>query len=149
MGCNSIERQLSFCAWQDHVESPDTIACDEEQRTPRSKISRTLPLRTFLIRGSSIEDSVATCMSKCSMVNAQHSSFNSTCRLLCRAKSRHLCSNLERFLDSARNARIIERWRLNSFMTGIVVKPLARIFHGRDWVFSSEVVKVFGKPTAM
>ncbi|MEY2438938.1 MAG: rRNA (cytosine1962-C5)-methyltransferase, partial [Verrucomicrobiota bacterium] len=31
-------------------------------------------------------------------------------------------------------------------MGGIVVKPRARIFHGHDWVFSSEVLKVFGKP---
>ena len=32
------------------------------------------------------------------------------------------------------------------FMAGIVVKPRARILHGHDWVFSSEVLKVFGKP---
>src|SRR3954454_19391609 len=31
-------------------------------------------------------------------------------------------------------------------MGGIVVKPRARIHHGHDWVFSSEVLKVFGKP---
>ncbi len=31
-------------------------------------------------------------------------------------------------------------------MAGIVVKPRARIFHGHDWVFSSEVLKAFGKP---
>ena len=31
-------------------------------------------------------------------------------------------------------------------MAGIVVKPRARILHGHDWVFSSEVLKVFGKP---
>jgi 23S rRNA (cytosine1962-C5)-methyltransferase len=31
-------------------------------------------------------------------------------------------------------------------MAGIVVKPRARIFHGHDWVFASEVLKVFGKP---
>ena len=31
-------------------------------------------------------------------------------------------------------------------MPGIVVKPRARILHGHDWVFSSEVLKVFGKP---
>ena len=31
-------------------------------------------------------------------------------------------------------------------MGGIVVKPRARILHGHDWVFSSEVLKVFGKP---
>ena len=31
-------------------------------------------------------------------------------------------------------------------MAGIVVKPRARIFHGHDWVFTSEVLKVFGKP---
>jgi 23S rRNA (cytosine1962-C5)-methyltransferase len=32
-------------------------------------------------------------------------------------------------------------------MPGIVVRPRARILHGHDWVFSSEVLKVFGKPT--
>jgi 23S rRNA (cytosine1962-C5)-methyltransferase len=31
-------------------------------------------------------------------------------------------------------------------MPGIVVKPRARILHGHDWLFSSEVLKVFGKP---
>src|ERR1700676_444584 len=31
-------------------------------------------------------------------------------------------------------------------MAGIVVKPRARILHGHDWVFSSEGLKVFGKP---
>ncbi len=31
-------------------------------------------------------------------------------------------------------------------MAGIVVKPRARILHGHEWVFSSEVLKVFGKP---
>jgi 23S rRNA (cytosine1962-C5)-methyltransferase len=31
-------------------------------------------------------------------------------------------------------------------MAGIIVKPRALIFHGHDWVFSSEVLKVFGKP---
>jgi 23S rRNA (cytosine1962-C5)-methyltransferase len=31
-------------------------------------------------------------------------------------------------------------------MPGIVVKPRARTLHGHDWVFSSEVLKTFGKP---
>src|SRR3984957_10152061 len=31
-------------------------------------------------------------------------------------------------------------------MAGIVVKPRARIFHGHDWVYSSEVLKTFGNP---
>jgi 23S rRNA (cytosine1962-C5)-methyltransferase len=31
-------------------------------------------------------------------------------------------------------------------MAGIVVKPRARMLHGHDWVFSSEVLKIFGKP---
>src|SRR5437773_10837959 len=31
-------------------------------------------------------------------------------------------------------------------MPGIVVKPRARILHGHDWAFSSEVLKIFGKP---
>ena len=31
-------------------------------------------------------------------------------------------------------------------MAGLVVKPRARILHGHDWVFSSEVLKILGKP---
>src|SRR5258708_15768326 len=31
-------------------------------------------------------------------------------------------------------------------MAGIVVRPRARIFHGHDWVFNTEVLKVFGDP---
>ena len=31
-------------------------------------------------------------------------------------------------------------------MAGIVVKPRARIFHGHDWVYASEVLKTFGDP---
>jgi 23S rRNA (cytosine1962-C5)-methyltransferase len=31
-------------------------------------------------------------------------------------------------------------------MPGIVVKPRARIFHGHEWVYSSEVKKLFGNP---
>jgi 23S rRNA (cytosine1962-C5)-methyltransferase len=33
-------------------------------------------------------------------------------------------------------------------MAGIVVKPRARIFHGHDWVYGSEVLKTFGSPGA-
>src|SRR2546423_15701942 len=32
-------------------------------------------------------------------------------------------------------------------MAGIVIKPRTRILHGHDWVFSSEVLKIFGKPS--
>jgi 23S rRNA (cytosine1962-C5)-methyltransferase len=31
-------------------------------------------------------------------------------------------------------------------MAGIVVKPRARIFHGHDWVYATEVLKLFGEP---
>ncbi len=31
-------------------------------------------------------------------------------------------------------------------MAGIVVRPRARILHGHEWVFSGEVLKVFGEP---
>src|SRR5438876_9993521 len=31
-------------------------------------------------------------------------------------------------------------------MARLVVKPRARILHGHDWVFSSEVLKVLGNP---
>jgi 23S rRNA (cytosine1962-C5)-methyltransferase len=31
-------------------------------------------------------------------------------------------------------------------MGGLVVKPRARILHGHDWVFSGEVLKIFGSP---
>jgi 23S rRNA (cytosine1962-C5)-methyltransferase len=40
----------------------------------------------------------------------------------------------------------VGRWTLLACMAGIVVKPRARILHGHDWVFSSEVLKVFGSP---
>ncbi len=33
-------------------------------------------------------------------------------------------------------------------MPGIVVKPRARIFHGHDWVYASEIRKLFGEPKA-
>ncbi len=33
-------------------------------------------------------------------------------------------------------------------MAGIVVAPRARIFHGHDWVYSTEVITVFGNPMA-
>jgi 23S rRNA (cytosine1962-C5)-methyltransferase len=31
-------------------------------------------------------------------------------------------------------------------MAGLVVRPRARILHGHDWVYSSEVLKIFGHP---
>jgi 23S rRNA (cytosine1962-C5)-methyltransferase len=31
-------------------------------------------------------------------------------------------------------------------MPGIIVRPRSRIFHGHDWVYSSEIKKVFGDP---
>lgn len=31
-------------------------------------------------------------------------------------------------------------------MPGLVIKPRSRIFHGHDWVYSSEVQKIFGDP---
>jgi 23S rRNA (cytosine1962-C5)-methyltransferase len=31
-------------------------------------------------------------------------------------------------------------------MAGIIVKPRAGVLHGHDWVFTSEVLKVFGNP---
>ncbi len=35
---------------------------------------------------------------------------------------------------------------LQSLMGGLVIKPRARILHGHDWVFSGEVLKLFGTP---
>src|SRR5947209_19646780 len=40
----------------------------------------------------------------------------------------------------------IHRSLFTSNMAGLVVKPRARILHGHDWVFSSEVLKIFGDP---
>ena len=31
-------------------------------------------------------------------------------------------------------------------MAGLIIKPRSRIFHGHDWVYSSEVKKAFGNP---
>src|SRR6266487_5652830 len=137
--------------------------------SPRSKTSRTLPLRSFLISGSSTEDWVAVCMGKCSTLNAQLSTRMLFCyversrdifdlRDLIRSLPIRSASGLPVYvaasraapfsttLCSARSDRVIEHWSLNSFMAGIVVKPRAQILHGHDWVFSSEVLKAFGKP---
>src|SRR5205814_5501956 len=42
----------------------------------------------------------------------------------------------------------VGRWTLDVdlSMAGIVVRPRARILHGHDRVFSSEVLKIFGDP---
>ena len=31
-------------------------------------------------------------------------------------------------------------------MSGLIIRPRARIFHGHDWVYSSEILKTFGAP---
>ena len=31
-------------------------------------------------------------------------------------------------------------------MSGIIIKPRARIFHGNEWVYGAEVQKMFGDP---
>ena len=31
-------------------------------------------------------------------------------------------------------------------MAGLIIKPRARIFHGHDWVYASEILKTFGDP---
>ncbi len=31
-------------------------------------------------------------------------------------------------------------------MAGLIIRPRARILHGHDWVYASEVLKVFGNP---
>ncbi len=31
-------------------------------------------------------------------------------------------------------------------MAGLVIRPRARLFHGHDWVYSSEILKTFGEP---
>src|SRR5436309_13348047 len=95
--------------------------------SPRSNTSRTFPLRSFLIPGRSIEDCVAACISEHRTSNAER-----------RTSTKFLHSILD-----------VGRWAFDVFclsMAGIVVKPRVRILHGHDWVFSSEVLKVFGNP---
>src|SRR5947208_237648 len=91
--------------------------------SPRSKTSRTLPLRSFLIPGSLISESIC--------ISANDSRVG-----VCRA-SAPAC----RSAFGSRHGRptIVA-------MAGIVVRPRARILHGHDWVFSSEVLKMFGNP---
>lgn len=31
-------------------------------------------------------------------------------------------------------------------MAGIIVRPRARILHGHDWVYATEILKTFGSP---
>jgi 23S rRNA (cytosine1962-C5)-methyltransferase len=33
-------------------------------------------------------------------------------------------------------------------VAGLIIKPRARIFHGHDWVYASEILKTFGSPAA-
>ena len=33
-------------------------------------------------------------------------------------------------------------------MAGLIIAPRARIFHGHDWVYATEVQKAFGNPQA-
>ena len=37
-------------------------------------------------------------------------------------------------------------FRLARLMAGLIIRPRSRIFHGHDWVYSSEVLKIFGDP---
>src|SRR5882757_5598806 len=48
--------------------------------------------------------------------------------------------------EAQRNDTAVHQSLILCGMAGIVVKPRARILHGHDWVFSSEVLKVFGNP---
>src|SRR6187551_1584800 len=41
-------------------------------------------------------------------------------------------------------ARLSESFRF--VMPGLIVKPRSRIYHGHDWVYSSEILKTFGQP---
>jgi 23S rRNA (cytosine1962-C5)-methyltransferase len=34
----------------------------------------------------------------------------------------------------------------SSPMAGLIIKPRSRIFHGHEWVYSSEIQKTFGNP---
>ena len=34
----------------------------------------------------------------------------------------------------------------SSGMPGVIVKPRARIFHGHDWIYASDIQKTFGDP---
>src|SRR5947208_286005 len=95
--------------------------------SPRSKTSRTYPLPNCFIPGRSIEACVGACISSRRTSNAER-----------RTSTKFLHSILD-----------VGRWAFDVFcvsMAGIVVKPRARILHGHDWVFSSEVLKVFGDP---
>src|SRR6267378_6064919 len=112
--------------------------------SPRSKTSRTLPLRSFLIPGSSISRSACIALTIVAVtfvgqalplaVVAAAVPSGRISGLVCRQTaaaaafgSRHGCPTIV-------------------VMAGIVVRPRARILHGHDWVFSSEVLKVFGNP---
>jgi 23S rRNA (cytosine1962-C5)-methyltransferase len=74
-----------------------------------------------------------------------------TCRAVAKAKEERSTFNVQFKISSLSAGRSepdwhVERWTLLPLMPGIVVKPRARILHGHDWVFSSEVLKVFGHP---
>src|SRR3984893_8900376 len=67
---------------------------------------------------------------------------------MCRpGRKLHELSRSGVFLSLEDRQSIVRRFALPFFaMAGLIVKPRARILHGHDWVFSSEVLKVFGNP---
>lgn len=47
------------------------------------------------------------------------------------------------------DSQVFDGWEIldeDRGMPGVVIKPRSRIFHGHDWVYSSEVQKIFGDP---
>src|SRR6476659_9483223 len=113
--------------------------------SPRSKTSRTLPLRSFLISGSLMSRSACIALTivavtfvgqalplavvAAAVPSGQNLGFSLAPETAAATAfgSRHGCPTIV-------------------VMAGIVVRRRPRILHGHDWVFSSEVLKVFGDP---
>ena len=53
---------------------------------------------------------------------------------------------MQKLLVDVQRSTFDVRRSVSPLMAGLIIKPRARILHGHDWVFSGEVLKVFGDP---
>ena len=60
-------------------------------------------------------------------------------------KSSEITSPPQPRFDS-HSTRLVNQAHISCRMAGLIIQPRARIFHGHEWVYSSEIKKTFGNP---
>lgn len=50
------------------------------------------------------------------------------------------------FQGDSHSTKAAAKGQIHTCMAGLIIQPRARIFHGHEWVYASEIKKTFGKP---